>query len=90
MIAIPRTADYRKYADKVREDDTPCAICGRAINPNHILYIRTYAGGSLVTEEELQTLDPSGDTGCYPIGKNCLRNNPSVAPYVVKIDYCEE
>lgn len=85
MINIPRTADYRKHADKIKGDYTPCAICGRAITPQNILYVRTYEGGSLVTADELSTLDPSGDTGCYPIGRNCLRNNPSVAPYVVKI-----
>ena len=83
MIDIPfiESIRYHKNQDKCKGDDTPCIVCGKPVkNIKHMLHI--WDGYSAVKQAEIDDLDPAGDTGMYPIGKTCLRNNPELKEYV--------
>ena len=82
MILIPEyDSDLRERNEtKLGIDDYPCVICGKPIK-NWKYSIMTYEGAYAVTEDELKTLDNSGDSGAYPIGSHCLKKHPELKPY---------
>lgn len=83
MIEIPRHPNYSKNQQKAPADSAPCACCGKPVR-NPVYWIATYQGYYAVTEAELIALDPSGDSGGFPIGADCLKKHPELKPYVVK------
>lgn len=83
MLAIPRNADYSAQYERFGNGDhPPCIVCGRAITrPRY--WCRTWEGYYVVTEAEVPSLSPMGDTGCYPLGTDCYRAHPELQPYVL-------
>lgn len=83
---IKRTADYDKnYWIPGDEWLTPCYICGRIIDQRkpHTLVHFGFGGWHAVTEEENAT-NEAGDLGFWPVGSECLRQQPELRPYAVK------
>lgn len=83
MIEIPKTPDYVKNSSKAGEWH-PCSICGKAIKkPDTAAWLRTAYGSHAITAAELEALDKAGDSGCFPVGADCLRRHPELRPYVI-------
>jgi len=82
MLKIIRNADYDKWKNRVKGDDAPCIICGRGAGSNAPVVHVHNGGDSVVTDEEVATLDDAGDLGLQPIGRNCLKKHPEYLPYV--------
>ena len=87
VIEIP-TSPF-KHIRAYGSDESPCAVCGRPTNREGggAQSIRTWYGSQAVTEAEASKLAktaPGGDTGCYPVGADCLRKHPELLPYVVR------
>lgn len=81
MVRIPYSKQYEKNLDRLKMNETPCAICGKAAGvPNP--YVRTWEGAYIVTEDEAKTLNPNGDTGNWPIGPDCLKRHPELKAYL--------
>lgn len=80
MIPIPSSPgrDERQITDKPQ-----CVVCNRIVNREKCVWIHTREGYYAVTEEETKTLDPAGDSGCYPVGPDCLRRHPELKPYLL-------
>ena len=87
MIPIPTAANRNRNRAHCHGDETPCAVCGRPTNrTGSAVSIRTWYDSDAVTAEEaarLSVSEPSGDSGCYPVGRDCLRKHPELKTYVV-------
>ena len=85
MIDIPYNQKLidRNEAKFGQNDGNACIICSAQIKnlDNHKLWVRVLWGTKIGTEQEAKS-HPDADMGYYPIGKDCLANNPQVAEYV--------
>jgi hypothetical protein len=61
---------------------SPCIVCGKpVVDPKFMIHV--HAGGtSAVTEEEAAQLGGQADLGLHPLGGECRRKHPALAPYV--------
>jgi len=90
MISLPRTKLPR--VDDPNDDEAPCAVCDKPLNvTKHKLFVWVHEGGaSVVTEAEGKELNAAGrkgaDMGLQPVGRDCLRKNPQLAPYVITVN----
>lgn len=69
--------DYGKKSERCKDDETPCAICGRGVKdpwPHTAAVVR---GGGAWGDEKSDQNDP-GWMGLWPIGNDCHRK------YVIK------
>lgn len=87
MIEIPYTDDYKKNIERHNFGDSlPCIVCGRPIKAERPAMLRIFWGSHIVTDAEAEQIiaeeGGGGDLCYYPIGPDCLRKNPQVAPYV--------
>lgn len=86
MINVPKTKSYVRNAQRARQDSV-CVVCGRGLqDPQAQPWLRTWFGSQAVTGNEalvLEVTDPMGDSGCFPLGKDCLRHHPELVPYVM-------
>lgn len=84
MIKIPRSSDYSRNADRVKGDESPCVVCGKGVKrESRTLTVHVgYGGGHLLLENEV---DYTSDDYCgeHPIGRDCLKKNPDLKPYVI-------
>jgi len=83
---LTQSPSYSKNIEKCESGEgfrCPCAVCGRHIKDAK--YWLTFVGGSLETVAMYRDADPddAGYMGCYPIGPDCLRNNPQARPFLV-------
>ena len=85
MISIPYN---QKLIDRNEKrfgvnDGSQCIICSAKIKKldNHRLWVRIISGSHIGTSDEAQH-NQDADMGYYPIGADCLRNNPQIIPYV--------
>ncbi|TAM62228.1 hypothetical protein EPN52_00905 [bacterium] len=87
MIKIQRSVCYGKNYDGARGPkgaQQPCCLCGIGIHaPGAYLHLHD-GGGFAVTESEAMILSAAGDLGLHPIGPECIRRRPELAPYVVR------
>jgi len=89
MIKLPRTTLPRVRAPN--DHEAPCAVCDKPIDVDkHKLFVWVHDGGaSVVTDDEGKELNASGrkgaDMGLQPVGRECVRKNPEIKPYVVEI-----
>lgn len=86
MIAIPYN---QKLIDKNEKHvgsnvGDACIICSAKIKnlDNHKLWVRIVNGGGYIGTVTEAEAEPSADLGYYPIGADCLKNNPALAEYV--------
>jgi len=84
MIDIPfsptRDANLRRFP--CTGSTAPCIVCGKP-TPNPKFMLHVHEGGiTAVTEEESKQLGGSGDLGLQPLGGECRRKHPALAPYV--------
>lgn len=86
MIPLVRSPQHGRNADRCKENEEPCVICGRPVKDGRATaWVHVHQGGSsVVTEEEAKTLDPASDLGCWPVGSDCLRRHPELNPYAVR------
>jgi len=90
-MTLPTSPHYFKNLERFGNgDDPPCAICGKGVkrgNEAGMVHIHG-GGGVIVTEEEARERNArdgdGGDLGGFPVGRECLRNHPEIAPYVVR------
>lgn len=72
---VPRAfsgANYSKNAAKAG-DRQPCVVCGTPITVPNPFYVRVDTSNRIHSP----SVDLAGeDFGCFPIGADCLRNNP--------------
>lgn len=80
MIEIPRAANYWKNEERCNYDN-PCVVCGKTVKIEGAS-IHTWEGFYAVTEDEVPHLNPAGESGFYPIGRDCLRKHPELKMYV--------
>lgn len=84
MIEVPQHPDYDKNSCKATSDDYPCVVCGKPVKAGkgHSVYLGK-GGSHLLLESEA---DPAASDflGVYPLGRDCLRNNPQLRPYVLQ------
>ena len=72
MKALPASPNLEANRDRYGGGDECCIVCGKPA-PTTQAVVHVWWGSHLVTETEAATLDPSGDTGFYPIGADCAR-----------------
>jgi len=85
MIEIPRHPDFSKNQSRIKGENYPCIICGKAVsNPNPWM-VHLFWGTHLVMEDEVADLDTAGDMYHYPVGGNCLKNHPELKSYARKL-----
>ena len=83
MIAIPSNPDFVKYSERCYGNELPCVVCGRPVKkPRTMLHCFEGIDWAL-DAEEAKTVDPASDMGLYPIGRDCLKKNPQLLPYVI-------
>ena len=82
MLDFARNANYDKNEQRCESDETPCIICGKGVKNPWRYTVHLFYGNTLVTADEAQSLDESGDLGAWPIGDDCLKKHPEVAPYL--------
>jgi len=79
MIEIPISPHYKNPVGSHAEF---CISCGRPIKAkDKIHYLRIWYGSHAVKKDEIQNLDPSGDSGYHPIGPSCFKKNPNLKEY---------
>ena len=83
MIDIPYHKDYSKNQEKCTGDDYPCAVCGKPVKTPKYM-VRVVGGGGMIGTDADAEVDLSADLGYYPIGQDCLRNNPVLRDFAVK------
>lgn len=54
---------------------TPCLLCGKAVNDHESVFVELGDGGSNIIVPGLQDED-GGSIGCFPIGPQCIRKIP--------------
>ena len=72
MKALPASPNLEANRDRYGGGDECCIV---------------WWGSHLVTETEAATLDPSGDTGFYPIGADCARRYLSAEDSQAYVQY---
>jgi hypothetical protein len=83
-----QSPDFSKNSSRVRGEDYPCIVCGKACRAKRTRYVYLHLGGThVVTSAERDALnaDPEtagGDMGSYPIGPDCIKQNPVIQPYL--------
>jgi hypothetical protein len=84
MLDFTPNADHREQEQRIKDfHDTPCVICGRGVKEPWKHTVHVYLGFTLITSEEAENIDPSGDLGAWPIGANCLKKHPEIKPYLI-------
>lgn len=83
MIDIPsspvKARNERVYG---HNGGAACIVCSMPINTEkHKFWVRLFEGCLICTAAEAEA-DPSGDTGYYPVGKECIKRFPELKPYV--------
>jgi hypothetical protein len=88
-LRIPKSpAPANLCKNAYRDGYAPCIVCGRGVKlANHKLFVWVHEGGGhVVTTEEGERLNASGesgaDLGSQPIGRDCLKKFPELKPYV--------
>lgn len=90
-ITVPKRTEYvdnvhrtKAYADGFE----PCCLCGRAINMSKpFKMLHDIAGGAgeylhpSCEEDYRASGNNAADMGMYPIGPECLRQNPALREY---------
>jgi hypothetical protein len=89
MMAISMPLFTNLDWSRVKEHQTPCALCGRPVTTKPTtpwVYVHD-GGGAIVTEGEYYALvagGAPGEMGAWPIGPDCWRTHPNVRPYAVR------
>lgn len=71
------------------DDECACVVCDKPIKTaGHKFFLWVHNGGSqAVTKAEGERLNASGrqgaDLGLQPIGRDCLRKNPELKPFLM-------
>ena len=86
MIEIPYTDDHSRNQERRNQALwMPCVVCGRAVKSPRSAMLRVFWGSHIVTEAEAKEIigreGEGGDLLYYPIGPDCLRNNPALQCY---------
>lgn len=87
MLEIPHHPRYDEWSTQSYTADTfPCVICGKPIKDTKVKH-RVYVdnGGQHLLSPEAAAAHPENykELGMWPIGTDCLRQHPELAPYVV-------
>jgi len=85
-IEIPRkpVRAARRRGDSA--DAYPCIVCGIAVpKPKYTCHVINGGGTALHRDDEDAYTPDGGDLGHYPIGSDCLRQNPQMKQYVHKV-----
>lgn len=72
----------QKSANLDRRDDfEPCYICGRPLDTraDGTRWIRVVDGGDSAAEQG-EEIDPAGDLGLQPVGRDCLKKHRPALP----------
>ena len=74
-IVLPFSGDrYSENEKKLREGETPCAICGKAVKEPFKHQAVVVGGGDwAATEKEAADVDDPGYMGVWGIGVDCHR-----------------
>lgn len=83
MINIP-SSPVRERNERIYGNNGggACIVCSKPINTDkHRLWVRIFEGCFICTAAEAEA-DPAGDTGYYPVGKECVKRFPELKPYV--------
>jgi hypothetical protein len=85
-IAIPISSGRSRNMERVKGDATPCVVCGKGIRANKQRYMVhvVNGGGMAALPGEIEDGEP-GEMGWFPIGPDCLRSHPELAPYVTTL-----
>jgi hypothetical protein len=60
------------------EQHDPCYVCGRPVKVGpKTMWLRIVSGGGMAAEPG-EEVDERGDMGCFPVGPECLRSQPSL------------
>lgn len=87
LIQLPRSKYFNRNREQSRGNYYPCAICGKNVkSPKYGVHMFwgdvavTDAGAAAIIENE----GHGGDMGFYPVGSDCLRNNPQIKPFLIE------
>jgi hypothetical protein len=87
-VEIKRSPNFQRNLQTRRppRDTEPCVVCGKTITGKAKM-VHLHMGGLVaVTDLEAEALEAQGrggeDMGWYPIGADCLRNQPELKSYV--------
>jgi hypothetical protein len=79
-IEIPMTPQHG--TNLANSHGSPCVVCGKTVK-NPVFYLHVVDGGNSAALPGYES-DPASDLGLQPIGRDCLKNNPNLRPYVHK------
>lgn len=85
-IEIPRKpAPSARRRERVG-DVYPCIVCGIPVTtPKYTCHVIGGGGKALHRDDEDAYMPDGGDLGHYPVGTDCLRQNPQMKEYVHKV-----
>jgi len=87
-------AIFRRVTGTTRppnDNEASCVICDKPVKlgPKTAMVWVHMGDNHIVTPEEGRRLDESGQAGAslgyQPVGSDCLRRNPALKPYVVRL-----
>lgn len=87
-ITIPRKpAPAKGRRGTIGDGDAyPCVICGIPVaKPRFTCHVIDGGGTALHRDDEDAYEPDGGDLGHYPVGTDCLRQNPQMKEYVHKV-----
>jgi hypothetical protein len=87
MIKLPRHDDYQKNATRMRSDNAPCAICGKAVRNRGKLRIIFIREDQVLSFFESVGEKKHGGDGFYPVCTKCVKDHPEIKPYL--LDFLE-
>lgn len=78
---------YRKNSEKVSGGDWPCALCGKAVDPDKTsAWVHLVDGGINLGHVTGQDFEESADLGWYPVGSDCAKKVPKDYKVSSRID----
>lgn len=88
VTEIPYHPRYTTNFQGVTKGDElgPCVVCGKAVKAPGVYFVHAVEGGGYVCtpDEDAARFGRSDDLGLQPIGSDCVRKHPELAPYVRK------
>lgn len=81
MIDVPTTPDHDKNYAKSNGGDSACIVCGR--NTRHPAGYLRFDMSDLNTALTAEEYSKAGEPAEFPIGADCLKNNPELSDYLI-------
>lgn len=72
-VFIGRSAQARERSLKVREPNHPCIHCGKAVKPDHGIWVEITVDGDVIPKGDPRSGVFNVSQGCFVLGTDCHR-----------------